>query len=176
MRQGANSTVSWFGSWRGSGARWSTASITFTAWKRTGAGLSGPHRRHVRSDPSWFAAHRDAHFGCEFADAFVGELSQASSRLNQATLADNRNILGSCSGIRLESRLACRQEDMCWSVLVNARREGHNENRVGSRVAISGVHRNDDHRAASLLRRINGQLDKPNFAAQWSLNGELHVR
>src|SRR5262249_36543506 len=50
-------------------------------------------------DPSWFAAHRDAHFGCEFADAFVGELSQASSRLNQAALADNRNILGSGSGI-----------------------------------------------------------------------------
>ena len=61
------------------------------AWRETAS-----WRRRSRS-----AAHGDAHLRGELADAFVGELPEASLGFNQTPLADNRNVFGAGCGVCL---------------------------------------------------------------------------
>jgi hypothetical protein len=89
-------------------------------------------------------------------------------RLNQTSLGNHRHVFAAGGGVRLKTRFTGRQEDMRGRILLNARRQRHNEHCVGALMAISRVKRDDHNRPSPLLGWIGWKLKKPNLAADWS--------
>jgi len=58
---------------------------------------------------------------------------------------------------------------------VNARRQWHNEYRVGALVTVPSIQRNDNNRPSSLFGWISGQLDEPDFASKWNALSGIHL-
>jgi hypothetical protein len=120
------------------------------------------------------AAHGDTNPRSQLANPVVTELPQAAPRFDQALFANYCDVLRASRGIRLKARFARCQKDMCWSVFMNACRQRRHKHRIGSRVTVSYVQRNDHNRPLSFAGRIGVELNEPDLTAARSSDWSWH--
>jgi hypothetical protein len=130
------------------------------------SGSAAVSRRLINSHALRKAPHRHTHLFRQFANPPVAQLSETGPRLNQTLFPNHCNVLGAGGGIGVQPGFASRKKNVCRSVPVDAGRERHCKQSLRARMPVPGIQGDDDYRTPALLRRIDMELHKPDFASE----------